>query len=68
MKITEKMLNSLPKPTERLQALENNIMEKLFDEVWNEVSVSWCFVFSIWCDIWVCCFTEKTNWTVIIFF
>lgn len=32
MKITEKMLNSLPKPTERLQALENNIMEKLFDE------------------------------------
>lgn len=32
MKITEKMLNSSPKPTERLQALENNIMEKLFDE------------------------------------
>ena len=26
------MLNSSTKPTERLQALENNIMEKLFDE------------------------------------
>ena len=35
MKITEKMFNSLPKPTERLQTLENNIIKTLYTVLIN---------------------------------